>query len=127
MQGSQEAPLVSSESLFVYGSLKRGLENHTQLASAVFIGEATTAPGFALFRVGGYPALVRAKRGCVHGELYSVRRSSWSRLDDFEGCPWLYVRELIELSDGRCVYAYLMPEERVRGAPPILFDSWPSP
>jgi gamma-glutamylcyclotransferase (GGCT)/AIG2-like uncharacterized protein YtfP len=110
--------------VFVYGSLKQGFENHLLLSAACFEGPYATALGFELFRVGRYPALVRASHGLVHGELYRVDRELLERLDDFEGCPELYQRESIQLKDGRAAYAYLMPAERVAGCPRIPGSSW---
>jgi gamma-glutamylcyclotransferase (GGCT)/AIG2-like uncharacterized protein YtfP len=44
--------------LFVYGSLKRGGRHHDELAGAVFLGLATTLPGYRLEPLGEYLALV---------------------------------------------------------------------
>src|SRR5262245_22778676 len=110
--------------IFVYGSLKRGFENHALLSAARFEGPHATARGFELFRVGRYPALVRASQGLVRGELYRVDGELLERLDVFEGCPELYEREVIELEDGSTADAYLMPAERVAGCPRIYGNSW---
>ena len=44
--------------LFVYGSLKRGGRHHDELAGAVYLGPATTLPGYRLEPLGEYLALV---------------------------------------------------------------------
>jgi gamma-glutamylcyclotransferase (GGCT)/AIG2-like uncharacterized protein YtfP len=113
------------ELLFVYGTLKRGHANHAQLAEARFLGEARTAPGYALYRAGPYPALASGGAAGVTGELYAVPGPSFRRLDEFEGCPWLYERGLIQLSDGRWVAAYLIPETRRVECEECLGESWP--
>jgi gamma-glutamylaminecyclotransferase len=110
--------------LFVYGSLKRGFENHRELARARFEAEVVTARGYALFRVGRYPALVRGPPGAVFGELYSADAELLIRLDEFEGCPWLYARLLVELADGRGAFAYLMSPERTAGCLPVPGGRW---
>lgn len=49
---------MASVRLFVYGSLKRGGRHHDELDGAVFLGEATTLPGYRLEPLGEYLALV---------------------------------------------------------------------
>ena len=49
---------MGSVRLFVYGSLKRGGRHHDELAGAVFLGPATTVPGYRLEPLGEYLALV---------------------------------------------------------------------
>lgn len=115
----------ASELLFVYGSLKRGHANHAQLAGADFIGEARTAPRYTLYRAGPYPALAVGGAAGVTGELYAVPGASFRRLDEFEGCPWLYERGRVQLADGRWVAAYLMPEARKGECDECLGETWP--
>ena len=89
---------MATERLFVYGSLKRGGLHHDELGGAQFLGEARTAPGYALvpITVGGgagappiqdnYVALVeRHDAGSVLGELFEVDEALLPRLDEFEG------------------------------------------
>ena len=57
--------------LFVYGSLKHGFANASELEGAAFEGAVATAPGFALYDLGDYPALVRTGSASVSGEVYS--------------------------------------------------------
>lgn len=102
--------------VFVYGTLKRGFSNAAYLADAVFETTAVTAHGYSLHIVSGYPALSRSGEGVVYGELYSVSDERLQKLDDFEGVPDEYQREVIELADGTRAEAYLVPAERVRGA-----------
>src|SRR4051812_20440952 len=73
--------------LFVYGSLKREGAHHQELAGAHFLGEARTAPGYALEPWGEYLALVATPEldGNVTGELFDIDESLLTALDDFEG------------------------------------------
>jgi gamma-glutamylcyclotransferase (GGCT)/AIG2-like uncharacterized protein YtfP len=74
--------------LFVYGSLKRGGRHHDELAGAVFLGQATTLPGYRLEPLGEYLALVSVPAeplAAVPGELYEVDELKLSALDAFEG------------------------------------------
>ena len=77
---------MTTERLFVYGSLKRGGLHHAELAGALFLGEAKTLPGYALVPLGEYLALVpQAEAGSVVGELYELGQERFSALDEFEG------------------------------------------
>ena len=100
--------------IFVYGTLKRGFSNATELAAARFERAATTARGYALHIVFGYPALVRSAAGVVHGELYRVTDEQLRRLDVFEGEN--YRREVIVLDDGSEAQAYVVGAECVADA-----------
>jgi gamma-glutamylcyclotransferase (GGCT)/AIG2-like uncharacterized protein YtfP len=105
--------------LFVYGTLKRGFAREDLMAGAVFEGSATTQRGYALHDLGAYPALVSAVDGAVLGEVYRVDPEHLEQLDRYEGCPDLYRRESILLSDGSRADAYLMSAAQVRGHPRI--------
>lgn len=85
--------------VFVYGSLKQGLELHHLLASSRFLGTATTAPLYRMFSLGEYPGLVEWPDGlAVRGELYEVGEETLQLLDDAEGTDaGLYVRREIRL------------------------------
>lgn len=86
--------------LFVYGTLKRGCSNHPQMAGAHFLGLARTPPGYRLYDLGGYPALVGTPEDVsgVVGEVWSVDPDGLDRLDRFEGVhEGLYRRETIVL------------------------------
>jgi gamma-glutamylcyclotransferase (GGCT)/AIG2-like uncharacterized protein YtfP len=88
----------------VYGSLRRGERHHDELQGAEFLGQARTAPRYALTRLGAYPALV-AGNGVVSGELYRVSAALLERLDVFEGAAYRRATALLE--DGREVLAYV--------------------
>jgi gamma-glutamylaminecyclotransferase len=86
--------------IFVYGTLKRGFNNHHHLSGQVFLGEAQTARGFRLFNLGDYPGMVPDAsdwRG-VTGEVWSVDPACLARLDKLEGVSeGLYRREMIPM------------------------------
>ena len=99
--------------LFVYGTLKRGCNNHQHLADQTFIGVARTRPGFRLYDFGGYPGIVATaddEVGVV-GEVWSVDEAALERLDRFEGIhEGLYRRERLPLAapfDGQNIDAYV--------------------
>ncbi len=86
--------------IFVYGTLKRGFSNHGCLAGQEFVGAAQTAPGYVLFDLGGYPAMVAdddAPEG-VSGEVWRVDDECLAGLDLLEGtAEGLYHREAVPL------------------------------
>lgn len=95
--------------VFVYGTLKRGGCNHGLLASAVFLGPATTRDPHPLF-VENFPYLLdRPGHGhIVQGELYRVDNTTLAQLDILEDHPREYRRALRTFlhSDGREITAW---------------------
>jgi len=90
---------MSRTNLFVYGSLKRGLQNHFYLAGQEFFGAARTVPSYRLYRWGAYPGLVAVQENgvAVRGELYRVDDETLRRLDVLEDVPHLYQRGPVQL------------------------------
>lgn len=88
--------------VFVYGTLKRGGENHAWIADQQFVASTRTLPLYRLFDLGGYPGMVRSPNGlAIEGELWDVDAATLARLDvleDVEGGE--YARVLIELETG---------------------------
>jgi gamma-glutamylaminecyclotransferase len=100
--------------VFVYGTLKRGLSNHAYLAGQAFVGEASTAGGYALFDAGGYPGMVAApggNPGGITGEVWSVDPGCLEQLDLLEGtAEGLYRRQAVPLAPpfaDKAVEAYI--------------------
>jgi gamma-glutamylaminecyclotransferase len=73
--------------VFVYGTLKRGGSNHAFLRGQHYLGPARTSPGFVLYSLGDYPGMVRAPGDGegVTGELWAVDDACLQELDDLEG------------------------------------------
>ncbi len=109
-----------SELLFVYGSLKKGFDNHQLLGKyAKRLGKAITVGKFGMFEdsFGNYPYLVPVPRTRVHGELYQInRRELMDRIDIFEGTPEYYERKKIEVKSHHGVqraFVYIQPHTTV--------------
>lgn len=85
---------MSTDLLFVYGTLKRGGRNHRLLAAAEFVGPARTEPKFRLIDCGAYPALIEHAEAPLEiaGELYRIPASLWPALDELEDEGVLYRR-----------------------------------
>lgn len=84
--------------LFVYGTLKRGCSRERFLQGQTFLGAAMTTPGYCLYDNGAYPAMVRDPAAdSVEGELWEVDEACVEQLDQVEGVPTLYQREVVDL------------------------------
>jgi len=120
--------------LFVYGTLRRGADNHAQLGGSRMLGRASTAAAYELVDMGGYPALLEAGRVSVVGELYEVGSTLGRQLDAFEEVPSLYVRKAVALdlaSRRLCrargfpfAEAYVMARTLASQAPRIRSGDW---
>lgn len=120
---------ASLHRVFVYGTLKRGGENHRFLAGQTFLGPARTGPGWQLYQLDGYPGLVAAPATSapVIGEVWEVDGLCLRRLDALEGInEGLYTRETIALAPPFAdspVWTYLYARD-VTGHAPAPPD-WP--
>jgi gamma-glutamylcyclotransferase (GGCT)/AIG2-like uncharacterized protein YtfP len=102
--------------LFVYGTLKRGFRLHHHMRSAQFVAAARTGPGFSLYQLDWYPAMVADPDGAgVSGELFEVPEALLAVLDEVECVPELYLRLEVPLvqQDGvpaqALAYVYQQP------------------
>ena len=88
-----------SQTIFVYGSLKRGYVLHHLLDGQQFLSEAKTDPVYRLFDLGSYPGLVEWPSGlAISGEVYRVDVECLCRLDEAEGVAERhYVRRNVQL------------------------------
>jgi gamma-glutamylcyclotransferase (GGCT)/AIG2-like uncharacterized protein YtfP len=108
--------------VFVYGTLKRGEKNHHWLEGASFQGEAELN-GVVLHDLGPFPMAVVGE-GTAIGEVYAVEGSGLARLDQLEGYPRLYDRQVLSLCDGRRAWVYLGRPRQVRHAPVVTGGLW---
>lgn len=86
--------------LFVYGSLKKGFDNHIILKEANYISKAKTLDKFAMYKDGdrNYPYIVKNELigQAIEGELYQIRRKDiLKKIDDFEDAPRYFKHENI--------------------------------
>lgn len=113
------------EFLFVYGSLKKGFDNHSLLTkSTKRLGKASTVGKFAMFEdsFGNYPYLVTKPINKIEGELYQINRKELlAEIDKFEGAPDYYQRKKIKVKTHHGIsvaYTYIredvdMPEDQI--------------
>lgn len=77
----------------VYGTLKRGERNHALVARATPMGAYRSAPHYALYDLGSYPAAVAGGEQALQLEIYRVDAEQLAALDALEGHPVLYRRK----------------------------------
>jgi gamma-glutamylcyclotransferase (GGCT)/AIG2-like uncharacterized protein YtfP len=81
--------------------------HHEELAGAVYVHAARTAPLYRVAAFGPYPALVAGNMS-VTGELYELAPDALPALDAVEGSA--YRRAPVELADGSEAEAYFLAE-----------------
>jgi gamma-glutamylcyclotransferase (GGCT)/AIG2-like uncharacterized protein YtfP len=88
--------------LFVYGALKSGGEESAVLAGSRLVGPATVA-GTLYQTPSGYPALMLAGAGRVHGEIWNCAPEILRELDAYEGVEdGLFRRVGVRVGDHAC-------------------------
>lgn len=97
--------MVTSEIIFVYGTLLHGNSNHENyLSGAKYMGEAVL-PGYALYNLGGYPGIKTKKGDLVKGEVYTVDRETLNRINHLENEGTLYSLEEVSVEmDGEMIH-----------------------
>jgi AGZA family xanthine/uracil permease-like MFS transporter len=117
---------VTSDLLFVNGTLMRGLALHDNLAGAEFVETAQTAPTYRIHSIGDvHPGMYRVAEGgvSVPGEIYLVPDDVWRRVEAGEP-PGLY-RGPVSLDDGRVVPGILYPRDLAERHPDISdYGGW---
>lgn len=106
--------------VFIYGTLMRGLRNHSKMAFAKFSGTAKTMlPSYTLvqFPSGSSPGnitpgLKKHGNDCIEGELYVLDDDCLAVLDHFEDVGGEYERSRIMLDDGSYAWAYFLLAEK---------------
>ena len=108
-----------NEYLFVYGSLKKGFDNHRLLSkSTKRIGKAQTIKKFGMFEdsFGNYPYLISEPIHKIEGELYEINRKELlEKIDEFEGAPDYYQRKKIKVKSHHGIkFAYTYLRENIK-------------
>jgi len=100
--------------VFVYGTLRKGGNNHHYLRTARFLGQALTCEQYALLS-GRYPYVQRSPKHLelplarIMGEVYGLDDTTLQAVDELEDHPEDYCRELVdvEFGDGSRATAWL--------------------
>ncbi len=111
-------PTVTTQRVFVYGTLKRGHGNHRLLDTkgATYLGKAQTVGDWTMVGKGmPFPYLLKYDKdlgGKIQGEVYEVDASVNADLDNLEGVPTHYRRlkmsvEYLDTKDKELVTTYV--------------------
>lgn len=106
-----------AKTLFVNGTLMRGLALHGNLDGAEFIGEFRTRPLYRIYSINDvHPGMFKVGEGgvSVAGEMYRMSDETWARVEAGEP-PHLYCGP-VELDDGQVVDGILYPQEQITAA-----------
>ncbi|MEA3522477.1 MAG: gamma-glutamylcyclotransferase family protein [Campylobacterota bacterium] len=100
--------------LFVYGSMKKGFQNHERLKNAEYIGDFETSGRYVMYADTSkmFPYVVEdEKRFRIQGELYKVvSKKDFEAIDLLEGVPDFYSRKqtsLVEIEGNRQFSAWI--------------------
>jgi len=83
-------------SIFVYGTLRREFGNHRFLKDAEFLGTARTKEKYTM-KVSGIPYVSKEPTSHIIGEVYKVNEIELMNIDNLEGHPDWYKRELVQV------------------------------
>jgi gamma-glutamylcyclotransferase (GGCT)/AIG2-like uncharacterized protein YtfP len=99
---------MAQTTLFVYGTLKRGMSHHHRLAGQEFLGAVQTLPRYRLYACGWHPGLVEVGEDgvAVQGELWRVDERTLAELDRFEGDELFERRPIAVAHSAEEVLAY---------------------
>lgn len=89
--------------VWVYGTLRRGEDNHHLLRDCAFLGQWWSPPRFYLIDLGRYPGIISGQQS-VLGELYVVDEATMTALDVLEEAPEEYTRESMLTPWGAAYY-----------------------
>jgi gamma-glutamylcyclotransferase (GGCT)/AIG2-like uncharacterized protein YtfP len=100
--------------LFVYGSLRQGLGNHSFLRdeNVSYLGNFITEPEWTMISLGGFPALLEGGNTAITGELYSVPEPVYRAIERLEGYPTFYNRKPLTTPLGEAEVYYIEEMER---------------
>ena len=95
------------DSIFVYGTLRKGERLNPALDNANYLGDATIEG--SIVNLGAFPGLIPKveEEARVYGEVYEIDDAILRDLDRIEGTPFLYTREEVDTDEFGTVYTYM--------------------
>jgi len=105
----------------VYGSLLKGLHNHSFLEESTFI-KNDTVEGFDMYALSSFPGIIEGY-GKVKVELWEVNESTLNSLDGLEGHPRHYKRTNVITESGEEVMIYVY-QYKVDQRAKVLDGDW---
>ena len=101
--------------VFVYGTLKSGnrIRGLDAFPGANFIGKDFTADeAFDMMDLGPFPAVIPGGRSYIEGEVWEVSAEVFDQLDEIEGYPDFYLRQIIETQNHGAAWIYYLLDDR---------------
>ena len=95
------------ENLCVYGTLKKGKDNHGILQGQINLGEGETFEHFAMFDVGPFPIVTEDEVTAIHGEVYRIDEEILKRTDNLEGDLYDRIKIAIKMKDSGTLDAWM--------------------
>ena len=88
--------------LFVYGTLKKGFNNHHYVKEYECLGEANTVEKYPMINSGYFPSLIDDKGigYYIKGFVYLVDDNQLVKIDNLEGHPTFFQRKEIDIAIG---------------------------
>ena len=106
--------MCDRETVFVYGSLRRGMAQLHLITGAPFLGYGSTADTFTLYDSGDWPAAITTGVTAIYGELYDLSTQELALIDAYERHPHFFCRKRVKLADRRItsiwIYTLDIPE-----------------
>ena len=99
--------MASVERIFVYGTLRRGMRQHSMLSGAMFRGLSKTEPAFTLLDAGAWPAAISGGQTSIGGEVYNLPGEQLEALDAYERHPHFFRRFHVVLADTRLAWMWV--------------------
>lgn len=94
--------------LFVYGTLKRGFENHHFVEASRFLGEYLTEPAFDMVQFAGFPGAISG-RWSLAGEVYEIDAQTLRKVDRLELRGIVYRRCTASVGGLQAILYMLLP------------------
>lgn len=115
--------------VFVYGTLKRGGWNHGLLKSAEYLGTGHTVDSMAMGGTESVPFVTTSPESYpIFGELYRVDEPTLQSLDRLEGHPDFYRRIPVSvrgIDPEQLTMAWIYVVEKIRNSAPFPHGDWP--
>lgn len=94
--------------VFVYGTLKKGMGNHSVMIEAKgrFLG-TTKVRGYACINTPWFPYAFKKDEAIIEGEVFAIPKENIYILDTLEGYPGFYNREITKTDLGH-VWIYFL-------------------
>ena len=113
----------------VYGSLRKGMYNHSLIEDAKYLGKYETKPAYSMYAVSTYPGIKANGHTSITMEVYEVDDDLLELVDQLEGYSSkrkhndFYNRVTVNTPYG-LAYTYLYVPEIPEGAEQVQEGDW---